>query len=195
VTNPDGAARRRSASFDPASGRYTLHVSSQSIHMPTATTPPARSAAEPKDVRFVAPDVGGGFGAKNFAYVEHALVAVGGAQGGPAGQVDREPQRGVPRPTMPPRDMQAEASLALDAAGPVSSRSRMASVANVGAYHGGQPSRAACRPIQYVHLQGTVYRICQRSRCMCAAVREQHRADRRDARAGLRGGGEQSSNG
>ena len=59
--------------FDPASGRYTLHVSSQNIHINRNHV--ARSlGVEPKDVRFVAHDVGGGFGAKNFAYVEHALI-------------------------------------------------------------------------------------------------------------------------
>ena len=64
--------------FDPASGRYTLHVSSQNIH---ANRDHAARAlgVEPADVRFIAPDVGGGFGAKNFIYAEHVLIAVGGA--------------------------------------------------------------------------------------------------------------------
>src|SRR5205807_978401 len=53
--------------YDPASGRYTAHVSAQSIH---ATRDHAARAlgVEPARVRFVAPDVGGGFGAKNFIY-------------------------------------------------------------------------------------------------------------------------------
>jgi len=42
--------------FDPASGRYTLHISSQSIH--ANRNHAARClGVEPKDVRFIAPDV------------------------------------------------------------------------------------------------------------------------------------------
>jgi carbon-monoxide dehydrogenase large subunit len=56
----------------------------------------------------------------------------------------------------PSRDMQAKASLALDAAGRFLAL-KVASVANVGAYlagvGGGVPT------YQYVHLQGTVYRL------------------------------------
>ena len=59
--------------FDPVSSRYTLHISSQNIHNNRDHT--AHSlGVEPKDVRFVAPDVGGGFGAKNFIYPEHVLL-------------------------------------------------------------------------------------------------------------------------
>src|SRR6266850_2263004 len=59
--------------WDAASGRYTAHVSSQSIH---ATRDNAARAlgVPPTAVRFVAPDVGGGFGAKNFIYPEHVLI-------------------------------------------------------------------------------------------------------------------------
>ena len=85
-----------SAQFDPASGRYTLHVSSQNIHINRNHVARALGV-EPKDVRFIAPDVGGGFGAKNFVYAEHVLIAVGGAQAHrPAGEMDRQPQRSVP---------------------------------------------------------------------------------------------------
>jgi carbon-monoxide dehydrogenase large subunit len=59
--------------YDPVTGRYTAHVSAQSIH---ATRDHAARAlgVEPTQVRFVAPDVGGGFGAKNFIYPEYVLV-------------------------------------------------------------------------------------------------------------------------
>ncbi len=54
-------------------GRYTLHVSSQNLHGNRDTT--ARALGVPAaDVRFIAPDVGGGFGAKNFNYAEFALI-------------------------------------------------------------------------------------------------------------------------
>ena len=51
--------------WDADRGRYTAYVSSQSIH---ATRDNAARAlgVPPSAVRFVAPDVGGGFGAKNF---------------------------------------------------------------------------------------------------------------------------------
>ena len=69
---PDGAARHRRA-LRPGSGRYTRYVSAQSIH---ATRDAAARAlgVEPARLRFVAPDVGGGFGAKNFVYPEHVLM-------------------------------------------------------------------------------------------------------------------------
>src|SRR5215469_2655476 len=52
---------------------YTAHVSSQSIHATRDNTARALDVA-PAAVRFVAPDVGGGFGAKNFIYPEHVLT-------------------------------------------------------------------------------------------------------------------------
>ncbi len=65
VTNPmeprGGVGR-----YDAANGRYTLHVSSQNIHINRNHVARALGV-EPKDVRFIAPDVGGGFGSKNFA--------------------------------------------------------------------------------------------------------------------------------
>ena len=59
--------------YDPDTGRYTAHVSAQSLH---ATRDAASRAlgVEPGRVRFIAPDVGGGFGAKNFVYPEHVLI-------------------------------------------------------------------------------------------------------------------------
>src|SRR5215469_6990538 len=59
--------------YDVESGRYTAYVSSQSIHATRDNTARALGVA-PAAVRFVAPDVGGGFGAKNFIYPEHVLM-------------------------------------------------------------------------------------------------------------------------
>ncbi len=39
-----------------------------------ATLLRARSASSRRRLRFIAPDVGGGFGAKNFVYPEHVLI-------------------------------------------------------------------------------------------------------------------------
>ena len=140
--------------FDPATGRYTLHVSSQNIHINRNFV--ARSlGAEPKDVRFVAHDVGGGFGAKNFAYVEHALILWA------ARRVARPVKWIASRSEVflsdhAARDMQAEASLALDANGKFLAL-RIASLANLGAYMAG--AGGGVQTYQYIHLQGSVYRI------------------------------------
>ena len=59
--------------WDAEQGRYTAYVSSQSIHTTRDNAAHALGFA-PAAVRFVAPDVGGGFGAKNFIYPEHVLI-------------------------------------------------------------------------------------------------------------------------
>jgi carbon-monoxide dehydrogenase large subunit len=153
TTNPI-EPRGSVGTFDPATGRYTLHISSQSIH--ANRNHAARAlGVETKDLRFVAPDVGGGFGAKNFIYVEHVLVAWAARRvGRPVKWIATRSE--VFLADHPSRDMQAKASLALDAAGKFLAL-KVASVANVGAYlagvGGGVPT------YQYVHLQGTVYRL------------------------------------
>ena len=140
--------------FDPATGRYTLHVSSQNIHINRNHV--ARSlGVEPKDVRFVAPDVGGGFGAKNFAYVEHALILWA------ARRVARPVKWIASRSEVflsdhAARDMHARAALALDAQGRFLAL-RIASVANLGAYMAG--AGGGVQTFQYIHLQGSVYRV------------------------------------
>ena len=141
-------------SFDPASGRYTLHVSSQNIHINRNFVARALGV-EAKAVRFVAPDVGGGFGAKNFAYVEHALILWAARRTG------RKVKWIASRSEVflsdhAARDMLAEASLALDADGRFLAL-RIASLANLGAYMAG--AGGGVQTYQYIHLQGSVYRI------------------------------------
>ena len=140
--------------FDPATGRYTLHISSQNIHINRNHV--ARSlGVEPKDVRFVAHDVGGGFGAKNFAYVEHALVLwAARTVGRPVRWIASRSE--VFLSDHAARDMQARACLALDAQGKFLAL-RIASVANLGAYMAG--AGGGVQTFQYIHLQGSVYRI------------------------------------
>jgi carbon-monoxide dehydrogenase large subunit len=141
-------------SFDAQSGRYTLHVSSQNIHINRNFV--ARSlGVDAKDVRFVAPDVGGGFGAKNFAYVEHALILWAAKRTGrPVKWIASRSE--VFLSDHAARDMAAEASLALDASGNFLAL-RIASVANLGAYMAG--AGGGVQTYQYIHLQGSVYRI------------------------------------
>ncbi|TAJ37281.1 MAG: xanthine dehydrogenase family protein molybdopterin-binding subunit [Reyranella sp.] len=141
-------------SCDPATGRYTLHVSSQNIHINRNFV--ARTlGVEAKAVRFVAPDVGGGFGAKNFAYVEHALILWAAKRTG------RKVKWIASRSEVflsdhAARDMLAEASLALDGDGRFLAL-RIASLANLGAYMAG--AGGGVQTYQYIHLQGSVYRI------------------------------------
>lgn len=153
TTNPI-EPRGSVGTFDPATGRYTLHISSQSIH--ANRNHAARAlGVEPKHLRFIAPDVGGGFGAKNFIYPEHVLVAWAARRlGRPVKWIATRSE--VFLADHPSRDMQAKAQLALDAAGKFLAL-KVESVANVGAYlagvGGGVPT------YQYYHLQGTVYRL------------------------------------
>jgi aerobic carbon-monoxide dehydrogenase large subunit len=153
VTNPmepRGAVGR----FDPADGRYTLHVSSQSLHG-------NRDAAArwlgvpPAAVRFIAPDVGGGFGAKNFPYAEHALILWAARRvGRPVKWIATRSEGFISDHQA--RDHEAEASLALAADGRFLGL-RVASTANIGAYMTG--GSGAVQTFQYYHLQGTVYAI------------------------------------
>jgi carbon-monoxide dehydrogenase large subunit len=140
--------------FDPATGRYALHVSSQNIHINRNHVARALGS-DPKDVRFVAHDVGGGFGAKNFAYVEHALLLWAARRiGRPVKWIASRGE--VFLSDHAARDVQASASLALDAQGRFLAL-RIASVANLGAYMAG--AGGGVQTFQYIHLQGSVYRI------------------------------------
>jgi carbon-monoxide dehydrogenase large subunit len=153
VTNPM-EPRGVIALYDPVTGRYTAHVSAQSIH---ATRDHAARAlgVEASQVRFVAPDVGGGFGAKNFIYPEHVLIPWA------ARRVNRPVKWIAGRSEVfladhQGRDHQAEAQLALDAEGHFLGL-RISSAANLGAYLCG--SAGGVQTFQYAFLPGTVYRI------------------------------------
>jgi carbon-monoxide dehydrogenase large subunit len=137
-----------------ANGRYTLHVSSQNIHGNRDLTARALGV-KPDAVRFVAPDVGGGFGAKNFLYVEFPLIAWAARRvGRPVKWIATRSEGFVS--DHQGRDHQAEAALALDATGKFLAL-RVDSVANIGAYMAG--SAGGVQTYQYLHLQGTVYAI------------------------------------
>jgi carbon-monoxide dehydrogenase large subunit len=153
VTNPM-EPRGIVGTYDPASGRYTAYVSAQSIHVTRDFT--ARSlGVPPAQVRFVAPDVGGGFGAKNFVYPEHVLLLWAAQRvGRPVKWIATRSE--VFLADHQGRGQSAEAALALDADGGFLAL-RVASEANLGAYLAG--SSAAVQTFQYAFLPGTVYRI------------------------------------
>jgi carbon-monoxide dehydrogenase large subunit len=139
--------------WDAEQGRYTAYVSSQSIHTTRDNTARALSVA-PAAVRFVAPDVGGGFGAKNFIYPEHVLMLWAAKRvGRPVKWIASRSE--VFLADHQARDHQAEAALALDAEGRFLGL-RVRSIANVGAY---MVSAGGVQTFQFVHLPGTVYRI------------------------------------
>ena len=153
VTNPM-EPRGVVGEYDPATGRYTAHVSAQSLH---ATRDHAARAlgVEPAQLRFVAPDVGGGFGAKNFIYPEQVLIPWAAKRvGRPVKWIAARAEIFVA--DHQGRDHQAEAELALDADGHFLGL-RIRSVANLGAYLEG--SAGGVQTFQYAFLPGTVYRI------------------------------------
>ncbi len=153
VTNPM-EPRGVVGAFDPATKRYTAHVSSQAIHANRDNAARALGVA-PTQLRFVAPDVGGGFGAKNFAYAEHALIPWAARRvGRPVKWIASRTEGFISDHQA--RDHDAEAELALDRTGRFLAL-RVTSAANIGAYMAG--GSGAVQTFQYVHLQGTVYAI------------------------------------
>ena len=108
----------------------------------------------PTAVRFVAPDVGGGFGAKNFIYPEHVLILWAARRvGRPVKWIATRSE--VFLADHQARDHVAEAALALDTEGRFLAL-RVQSIANAGAY---MVSAGGVQTFQYVHLPSTVYRI------------------------------------
>ena len=179
VTNPM-EPRGGIGSYDAASERYTLHVSSQNIHANRDLAARALGVS-PDRVRFIAPDVGGGFGAKNFAYAEHALLLWAAKRvGRPVKWIASRSE--VFLSDHQARDHQAEASLALDAEGNFLAL-RIVSAANIGALHGGQRRRRANQPVRALGRHG----LCHSGdSAACRDGADQHDADRRDPRARFR---------
>jgi aerobic carbon-monoxide dehydrogenase large subunit len=153
VTNPM-EPRGAVGVYDAHHHRYTLYVSGQNIHVNRDHIARVIGVPSPS-VRFIAPDVGGGFGAKNFAYAEHALVLWAAKHiGRPVKWIATRSEGFLS--DHQGRDHQAEATLAVGANGSFLAL-RIASVANVGAYLVG--GVGAVQTALYVHLPGTVYAI------------------------------------
>jgi aerobic carbon-monoxide dehydrogenase large subunit len=139
--------------WDAAGRRYTAHVSSQSIHATRDNTARALGVP-PSAVRLVAPDVGGGFGAKNFIYPEHVLIPWAAKRvGRPVKWIASRSE--VFLADHQARDQIAEAALALDSAGRFLAL-HVRSTANAGAYLVGA---GGVQTFQYAFLPGTIYRI------------------------------------
>jgi carbon-monoxide dehydrogenase large subunit len=139
--------------WDGERERYTAYVSSQSIHANRDNTARALGVP-PSAMRFVAPDVGGGFGAKNFVYPEHALIPWAARRvGRPVKWIAGRGE--VLLADHQARDQIAEAALALDREGRFLALD-VASIANAGAY---LVAAGGVQTFQYVFLPGAVYRI------------------------------------
>jgi aerobic carbon-monoxide dehydrogenase large subunit len=135
-------------------GRYTLHLSSQNLHGNRDMAARALGVP-PSRVRFIAPDVGGGFGSKNFAYAEHALILWAARRTGrPVKWIATRSETFLSDHQA--RDHLAAATLALDADGRFQAL-HVDSIANLGAYMAG--GSGAVQTNQYPHLQGTVYNV------------------------------------
>jgi carbon-monoxide dehydrogenase large subunit len=153
VTNPM-EPRGVVGAYDAAEDRYTVHLSSQNIHGNRDMT--ARwLGVTPDRVRFIAPDVGGGFGAKNFTYAEHALIPWAAKRTGRTVKWIATRSEGFLSDHQA-RDHHAEATLALDTDGTFLAL-RVASTACIGGYMAG--GAGGLQTFQYVHLQGTIYTI------------------------------------
>jgi aerobic carbon-monoxide dehydrogenase large subunit len=140
--------------YDSVAEQYIAHVSSQSLHgnrdaiARVLNVPPER-------LRFVAPDVGGGFGAKNFPYPEQALIPWAAKHcGRPVKWIASRTEVFVSDHQA--RDHLANASLALDIDGRFLAL-RVDSIANIGAYMCG--GAGSLQTFQYPHLQGGIYAI------------------------------------
>ena len=153
VTNPM-EPRGAIGVHDPDTGRMTLHVSSQNLHGNRDVAARILNV-DPTAIRFIAPDVGGGFGAKNFAYSEHALILWAARRTGrPVKWIATRSETLLTDHQA--RDHVATATLALDAEGQFLAL-YVDSVANLGAYMAG--GAGGVQTNQYAHLQGSIYDI------------------------------------
>ena len=66
--------------YDPASGNYELHTTSQNPHLERLVLSAFVQIAPEHKLKVIAPDVGGGFGSKIFVYAEETVVIWAAAQ-------------------------------------------------------------------------------------------------------------------
>lgn len=153
ITNPM-EPRGVVASWNTDNTHCTIFASSQNIHVIRDTVAEMLNI-QPKCVRFVAPDVGGGFGSKNFSYPEYALIAWASKQ------LSRTVKWISTRSEVflgdhQGRDHSSQSRLALDVDGRFLAL-EIKSLANLGAYLVG--SSGGVQVVQYANLPGTVYRV------------------------------------
>jgi carbon-monoxide dehydrogenase large subunit len=120
------------AAFERQTGEYTLYTCTQGSHGIQAMLANAVLKVEPKIIRVVTPDVGGGFGMKGFLYREHALVCWAAKRFGRPVKWACERADAFLSDTQG-RDHVSEAELALDKDGRFLAL-KVSTIANLGAY-------------------------------------------------------------
>ena len=123
---------RRSPNTSPATGDYTLYTTSQFPHVARVLMGALMLNIPEHKLRVVAPDVGGGFGVKQFLYAEEALVTwAAGRLARPVKWVADRSEAFVS--DAQGRDHVTHAELALDKNGKFLGL-RVATLANIGGY-------------------------------------------------------------
>jgi carbon-monoxide dehydrogenase large subunit len=118
--------------YDADKDQMILHVSGQAVHAQKGQMAAAIFKCEPEKVRVVMPDVGGGFGAKNFVYPENVMVMLAAKLlGRPVKWVASRSENFLAE--IHGRDHLTTASLALDADGNFVAL-KVETKANMGAY-------------------------------------------------------------
>ncbi len=147
--------RAAQAAFDPGSGRYTLHTTSQSPHGARGMLSNQILGIPEHRIRVVSPDVGGGFGTKIFLYPEETALTWAAAKlDRPLAWVSSRVEAFLT--DAQGRDHATRAAMALDGEGRITGL-RVETVANVGAYLSqGAP---AIPTHYYAPLLSGVYRI------------------------------------
>jgi aerobic carbon-monoxide dehydrogenase large subunit len=153
ITNsmePRGAVARHDAATDC----YTLHASTQNVHVLRDQVADALGITRER-LRLFASDVGGGFGNRNFVYPEYPLLLWAARRTGRGVKWVNARTEGFVSDHQA-RDFRAHAALALDADGRLLGL-RVDSRANMGAYLAG----AGCgiQTGQYTTTPGGIYRI------------------------------------
>ena len=93
---------RASRSYDAAADSYTLISGNQGVHAPRMVL--AESFGLPLEkIRFVCPDVGGGFGLRNNLYPEQAAILWAAQARRPSGEMDQRPLGILPHRLCRPR--------------------------------------------------------------------------------------------
>ncbi len=147
---PRGAFAR----YDEATGIYRLELSTQNVHVIRDHIARSMGVAASK-VRVIAPDVGGGFGVRNFVYAEYILLAWAAKQTGRSVKWVATRSEGFLSDHQA-RDYTATARLGLDAAGRFTALA-VASDFALGAYVIG--AGAGVPTGQYCTCPGSVYQI------------------------------------
>ena len=142
------------AHFDLESGCYTLHASSQNVHVLRDQVALALGVDSTR-VRMHATDVGGGFGNRNFCYPEYALLLWAAKRTMRSVKWVSSRSDGFISDHQA-RDFFADAALAIDETGRFLAL-RVSSVANVGAWLVG--SGCGIQTGQYTTTPGGLYRI------------------------------------